>query len=135
MAVMKWELLLSIAVNIVAIAFFAGQMSASQKFMKEAIGELKKGFDEKVKELKEDFNEKVKELKSGFDEKVKELKENFDTKTKESNEHTEKHIKRLEDKQDKYNNIQERTAINEQAWKSAHHRADELRDRIEALEV
>ena len=34
----------------------------------------------------------------------------------------------LEKKQDKYNNIQERIALNEQSVKSAHHRIDDLKN-------
>ena len=34
-------------------------------------------------------------------------------------------IMRLEGKQDKYNSLQERTALNEQSTRSAHHRIDE----------
>lgn len=35
-------------------------------------------------------------------------------------------IKRLEEKQDKYNHLQERTLKNEQSLKSLHHRMDEI---------
>lgn len=42
-------------------------------------------------------------------------------------------IDRLEKKQDKYNNLQERTAIVEQSSKSAHHRQDEFREEINCL--
>lgn len=36
----------------------------------------------------------------------------------------EEHIKRLEDKQDRHNNLIERMAVVEQSTKSAHHRID-----------
>ncbi len=42
-------------------------------------------------------------------------------------------IDRLEKKQDKYNNLQERTAIVEQSAKSAHHRMDEIKEEVGGL--
>lgn len=41
-------------------------------------------------------------------------------------------IKRLEDKQDKYNHLQERTIRNEESAKSAHKRIGELEVRLNA---
>lgn len=38
----------------------------------------------------------------------------------------EEQIKRLEDKQDKHNNLIERMAVVEESTKSAHHRIDDL---------
>ncbi len=38
----------------------------------------------------------------------------------------EEHIKRLEEKQDKHNNLIERMAVVEQSTKSAHHRIDDI---------
>jgi cell division protein FtsL len=38
-------------------------------------------------------------------------------------------IDKLERKQDKYNNMQERMILVEQSTKSAHHRIDDLKDR------
>jgi len=84
---MNWELTLSIIINAVAIAFFAGNLSANQKFMKETIEGLQKNFDEKFKELKESFNKKV----------------------EENQQHTTDSISRLETKQDKHNCLIERT--------------------------
>lgn len=127
---MNWELVLcgvglaiTVGVNIVAVAYFAGTISASQKFMEKSIAELK-----------ESFKEKTKEIKDGFNEKVKEIKDDFKSQTTELNDHTEKHIKRLEEKQDKYNNIQERTALNESSLKSAHHRLDEIKEDIKQFQ-
>jgi ribosome recycling factor len=101
-------LLATIAGNIVAIAFFAGKLSASQKSL-----------DAVVKDLKENFNERIRELKESMNEKIK-----------ESNKHTEDHIKRLEEKQDKHNGLYDKVIENTQSCKSAHHRLDELTQRV-----
>lgn len=50
-------------------------------------------------------------------------------------EHTTEHFNRLEQKQDKHNNLIERMAIVEQASKSAHEREDDIVKRLEKLEV
>lgn len=42
-------------------------------------------------------------------------------------------FKQLEAKQDKYNNIQERTAKNESSTASAHHRIDALEGRLNVI--
>lgn len=112
-------LLATIIGNIVAIAFFAGQLSATQK-----------SFDETVKALKDDFSNTVKDLKENFNEKIKDLKENIDERMKESNTHTAEHIQRLEQKQDKHNGIYDKTIANEQSSKSAHKRLDEIKEMI-----
>lgn len=44
-------------------------------------------------------------------------------------------IARLETKQDKYNNLQERVMSTEQSTRSAHHRLDEQREDIEKLAI
>lgn len=130
---MNWELTLSIIVNVVAIAFFAGNLSANQKFMKETIGALQKNFDDKFKELKDGFDAKVKELKENFDEKVREMKESFESKVEENQQHTTDSLQRLETKQDKHNNIIERTYKLEGGFdkvceqiKVANHRIEDL---------
>lgn len=46
----------------------------------------------------------------------------------------EKQIKRLEEKQDKHNNLIERMALAEASTKSAHKREDELSERVKTLE-
>ncbi len=112
-------LLATIAGNIVAIAFFAGKLSASQKSLDDVIKGLKENFDDKVQDLKENFNERIRELKESMNEKIK-----------ESNKHTEDHIKRLEEKQDKHNGLYDKVIENTQSCKSAHHRLDELAQRF-----
>lgn len=57
---------------------------------------------------------------------VKHLKE--DMGKMESN--LKEDIKRLETKQDRYNNLQERTAAVESSVKSAHHRLDSLENKV-----
>ncbi len=137
MGVMNWELALSILVNVVAIAFFAGNLWANQKLLKESIADIKKSFDEKAKELKTGFDEKVKEIKEEFSEKVRDIKESLNTKIEENHQHTTENIKRLEIKQDKHNNIIERTykiegsidKIGEQI-KVANHRIEDLEEKV-----
>ena len=84
MGVMNWELTLSILVNVAAIAFFAGNLSANQKLLKESIAEIKISFDEKAKELKTGFDEKVKEIKEEFNEKVRDIKESLNIKIEDN---------------------------------------------------
>lgn len=60
---------------------------------------------------------------------IKASNETNHAQTKESikglKEQTQKDFERLEKKQDKYNNLQERVAITEASTKSAHHRIDD----------
>lgn len=105
-------LLVTVVVNIVAIAFFAGKLTATQAFLSSAINNIKENFNEKIKELRDDVEQKI----------------------DSNNQHTTKNIERLEKKQDKYNNVLERTAICEQSVSSAHHRLDEVRDRLTKFE-
>ncbi len=60
-------------------------------------------------------------------ESFKEFKEGINHQIDQNMKHTEEHIKRLEEKQDKHNNLIERMAIVEQSAKSAHHRLDEMK--------
>lgn len=60
-------------------------------------------------------------------ESFKEFKESINKQIERNQTHTETHIKRLEEKQDKHNNLIERMAIVEQSTKSAHHRIDEMK--------
>lgn len=137
MGVMNWELTLSILVNVAAIAFFAGNLSANQKLLKESIADIKASFDEKAKELKTGFDEKVKEIKEEFNEKVRDIKESLNIKIEENQQHTTESIKRLEAKQDKHNNIIERTykiegsldKMTEQI-KVANHRIEDLEEKV-----
>lgn len=57
----------------------------------------------------------------------KEFKESINNLIEKNQSHTEEHIKRLEQKQDRHNNLIERMAIVEQSTKSAHHRIDEMK--------
>lgn len=58
-------------------------------------------------------------------ESFRDFKESINKQIEQNQYHTEEHIKRLEEKQDKHNNLIERMAIVEQSAKSAHHRIDE----------
>ena len=74
------ELLLSIVVNLVVLAFFAGVYVCTIR-----------NHDKKIDDMKEYFSEKIDEVKLNFKE----------------------HLSRVEEKQDKHNNLVERTYINE----------------------
>lgn len=66
------------------------------------------------------FKKHIVEKLNDFKEQQKAIKEEFN-----------KSIERLEEKQDKHNNLIERMAIVEQSTKSAHHRIDDLKNEIE----
>ena len=101
------ELWVSIGINLLALAFFAGVFVSTQKQLKENISLLKEEFAKKIDEIKNDFSEKIKDLKNNFHEKI-------DT---------------LERKQDKHNNLIERMALVEASTKSAHKRIDDWEHR------
>ena len=97
------ELWISIGINVLTLAFFAGVFAATQKQLKENMKSLKDEFTKKFDEMKLDFSERIKDLKDNFHEK----------------------IDRLESKQDKHNNLIERMALVEASTKSAHKRIDD----------
>lgn len=86
---------------IVTIVIFLTHQSDGLKTLQTSFKELK----EDIKDFKNDIKEKI----------------------RENQKHTEDHIKRLESKQDKHNNLIERMAIVEQSTKSAHHRIDDIK--------
>lgn len=106
------ELWVSIGINLLTLAFFAGVFAATQKQLKENMKVFKDEFTKKIDEMKVDFSERIKDLKNNFHEK-------FET---------------LEKKQDKHNNLIERMALAEASTKSAHKRGDELAERVTELE-
>lgn len=65
----------------------------------------------------------IKELKEYFSEKIEDIKTNF-----------KEQLDRVETKQDKHNNLIERMALAEASVKSAHHREDELNQRVTRIE-
>lgn len=117
------EILLMIVINLLTVAFFAGVFFQTQKQLKDAILQIESQFSKKVQELKDDFQEKIIDLKYDFQEKITDLKNNFH----------EKFI-RVEQKQDKHNNLIERMALCEASTKSAHKREDDLTERVKVLE-
>lgn len=74
------ELMLSILVNLIVLAFFAGVYVCTIR-----------NHDKKIDEMKEYFSEKINDVKAIFKEQ----------------------LSRVEEKQDKHNNLVERTFINE----------------------
>lgn len=96
------EVLISIAINVITIAYLAGVHSEAQKNLKKTVEQMQKNFDEKFKDLKQSFQEKVEDLKQNFQDR-------FD---------------KVEEKQDKHNNLVERMVRVEDSTKSAHKRID-----------
>ena len=106
------ELLISITVNVVAIAYFAGVHSEAQKNLEKSVDVIQKNFEDKLEELKKNFQEKIEDLKSNFQDR----------------------FNKVEEKQDKHNNLVERMALVEASSKSAHKREDELSEKVTELE-
>ena len=106
------EILLMIVINLLTVAFFAGVFFQTQKQLKDAILQIESQFSKKVQELKDDFQEKISHLRQDFHEK----------------------FIRVEQKQDKHNNLIERMALCEASTKSAHKREDDLTERVKVLE-
>ena len=99
------ELWVSIGINLLTLAFFAGVFFQTQKQLKEAIKKIEEGFEKKIQELKDDFADKLKDLKQNFHDK----------------------FESVEKKQDKHNNLIERMALCEASTKSAHKRIDDIK--------
>ena len=49
---LSWEFLLSIGANLCAIAYFAGKMSTTQKFLEQTITTLKESIENQLCDLK-----------------------------------------------------------------------------------
>lgn len=96
------EVGVSIVVNIVAIAYFAGVHSEAQKNLKKTVEQMQKNFDKQFEDLKNSFQDKVEDLKQNFQER----------------------FNKVEEKQDKHNNLVERMVRVEDSTKSAHKRID-----------
>ncbi|MBE7713696.1 MAG: hypothetical protein E7Z87_08125 [Cyanobacteria bacterium SIG26] len=116
-------LFLTVIAYIVTIVIFLTRQSDNLKYIEKAFAESKKSVLESVKEYKETITVEFEKFKSDLNEKIR-----------NNQEHTKEHIIRLEQKQDKHNNLIERMAIVEQSTKSAHHRSDDFKVRIEELE-
>lgn len=116
-------LFLTVIAYIVTIVIFLTRQSDNLKYIEKAFAESKKSVMESVKEYKETITIEFEKFKLDLNQKIR-----------DNQEHTKEHIKRLEEKQDKHNNVIERMAIVEQSTKSAHHRADDFKVRIEELE-
>jgi hypothetical protein len=81
------ELTVSIGINFIVLSFFAGVYVCTIKNHGKAIEDLHKNQSKAIEDLKTYFNDKVADMKADF----------------------ERHLKRVEDKQDKHNNLIERT--------------------------
>lgn len=96
---------LSAVVSVLSVVFFAGAWWQSSKHNKETIETIKESFKESVSTLEKNFQEKVESMKESFNTTIQGLKDTIEQNTK----HTTEQIKNLELKQDKHNNVIERT--------------------------
>jgi hypothetical protein len=96
---------LSAVVSVLSVVFFAGAWWQSSKHNKETIETIKESFKESISILEKNFQEKVESMKESFNTTIQGLKDTIEQNTK----HTTEHIKNLELKQDKHNNVIERT--------------------------
>ena len=116
-------LLGTVIANIITIVIFLTRQSDNLKFLERTFEESKKSVIKSVSDYKESIAAEFEKFKTDLNEKIK-----------SNQEHTKDHIDRLEQKQDKHNNLIERMAIVEQSTKSSHHRQDDLTARVETLE-
>lgn len=116
----NWQELSSI-VSVLAVVFFAGAWWQTSKHNKETIDTIKESFEKSVATIEKNFQEKVIDMKDIFNASIQGIKEAIDTNQK----HTSEQIKQLEIKQDKHNNVIERTVAVEASTKSAHKRLDD----------
>lgn len=101
------EFLFSIVINLIAIGIIFGTYKTTIEFMQTQIREMKEQSEKDKEELKEYFLAKNEDIKNHFEE----------------------HLNRVEEKQDKHNNLVERMVIVEQSAKSAHHRIDTIENK------
>jgi len=132
---------ITVVVYIVTITIFLTKQSDNLKALKDTFSKAEEHVTNSVKEYKlstekfvENIKEEFKEHKEKTLETVEKIKDTIERQIERNQQHTAEHIKRLEEKQDKHNNLIERVAIAEQSVKSAHHRQDDFKVRIEELE-
>ena len=124
---------ITVVVYIVTITIFLTKQSDNLKALKETFDIAEKHVTDSVNEYKTSSKNMIKEIKEEFEKHkhsvtktIDNIKNDIDKQIERNQRHTEDHIKRLEQKQDKHNNLIERTALVEASSKSAHHRIDEL---------
>lgn len=110
---MKIELIVSLSANLVVIAFFAGIYVCTIKNHDKVIESMQKNQNVLIENLKDYFNEKIADMKKGFAE----------------------HLQRVEEKQDKHNNLVERTfccekeiSVLKEQVKVENHRIEDLEE-------
>ena len=109
-------LLITVLANIVAIVIFLTRQSDNINFLEKTFEASRKNVIDSVKNYKESITAEFEKFKKELNERIK-----------DNQEHTKEHIKRLEEKQDKHNNLIERMVRVEDSAKSAHKRLDDLR--------
>ncbi len=108
------ETLITVIINLVLVISFFCKQSNQITQLSEQFIELKL----KIKESRQYTNNIFTSFKKAIEEKIIEARS-----------HTDEHIRKLEEKQDKHNNLIERMVIVEQSTKSAHHRIDKLEEK------
>ena len=96
---------LSAIVSVFAVVFFAGAWWQSSKHNEKTIEAIKTSFESSIKTLEKNFQLKIENMKESFNTTIQGLKETIDHNT----QNTSEQIKQLEIKQDKHNNVIERT--------------------------
>ncbi len=118
------ELTISIGANLVVIAFFAGIYVCTVRNHDKAIENLQKNQKDVIANLQEYQDKMIKALKEYFNEKIVDMKEGF-----------AEHLQRVEEKQDKHNNLVERTfccekeiSVLKEQIKVENHRIEDLEE-------
>jgi len=117
------EFALTLIVQIVILAFFAGIYVATIKSMGKQISDITEGLQNNQKKMDETLRDDRKKMDETLRADRKEIKETLRADKQE-----------LKDEMRKYNNMLERMIIVEQSTKSAHKREDEMNIRVSKLE-
>ncbi len=104
--------IMNLAVNAVLIIIFLVKQSCNVDMVKN-----------QLQEFKTDIQEKLKENKKYTDNLFKNFKDDLQEKLNENRKHTDEHIKRLEEKQDKHNELMQRMYV-------AENKIDDLEEQI-----
>lgn len=117
------EFALTLIIQIVILAFFAGIYVATIKSMGKQINDITDGLYNHQKKMDETLRADRKDIKETLRVDKQELKETLRADKQE-----------LKEEMRKYNNMLERMIIVEQSTKSAHKREDEMNIRVSKLE-
>ena len=109
-------LAVTLIVYIVTITIFLTKQSDNLKALKETFSKAEEHVTNSVKEYKKSTEKFVENITNEFKEHkektyaaVEKIKDSIEKQIEKNQQHTAEHIKRLEEKQDKHNNVIERT--------------------------